>query len=267
MEHVILNRNPLCPFALGAILAFMLGIYQIPLEECEEMYRKLGSDVFKQNVIVGTMKMGWSHAFYDSEIWENVLKLVISFISFVVKIIRRNFSSPLYCSLILYFCLFVKGTHGRRLYDRECQGPTLPQSKLQPCFFFIVTYCFSHFNLINFSGSGNRHKPLFDSVDQKFQLIWRSRFYPLGVSSQHYCKQGSTTEGLCVQELQTHAWSEIPLPWRLQTQNVAGHQGLVRRPRILPGICPGKRTSSGMKCSKTFSARAECNCWDCEDEN
>lgn len=54
----------------------MLGIFQIPLEECEEMYRKLGADVFKQNVIVGTVKMGWSHAFYDSEIWENILKLV-----------------------------------------------------------------------------------------------------------------------------------------------------------------------------------------------
>lgn len=58
----------------GAILAFMLGIFQIPLEECEEMYRRLGADVFKQNVIVGTVKMGWSHAFYDSEIWENILK-------------------------------------------------------------------------------------------------------------------------------------------------------------------------------------------------
>ncbi|TMS02666.1 Calcium-independent phospholipase A2-gamma [Larimichthys crocea] len=58
----------------SAILAFMLGIFQIPLEECEEMYRKLGADVFKQNVIVGTVKMGWSHAFYDSEIWENILK-------------------------------------------------------------------------------------------------------------------------------------------------------------------------------------------------
>lgn len=57
-------------------MAFMLGIFQIPLEECEEMYRKLGSDVFKQNVIVGTVKMGWSHGFYDSEIWENILKLV-----------------------------------------------------------------------------------------------------------------------------------------------------------------------------------------------
>ncbi|KAF3705047.1 Calcium-independent phospholipase A2-gamma [Channa argus] len=64
----------ICGVSTGAILAFMLGIFQIPLEECEELYRKLGSDVFKQNVIVGTVKMGWSHAFYDSEIWENILK-------------------------------------------------------------------------------------------------------------------------------------------------------------------------------------------------
>ncbi|KAI9516840.1 hypothetical protein NQZ68_011317 [Dissostichus eleginoides] len=64
----------ICGVSTGSILAFMLGIFQIPLEECEEMYRKLGSDVFKQNVIVGTVKMGWSHAFYDSEIWENILK-------------------------------------------------------------------------------------------------------------------------------------------------------------------------------------------------
>ncbi|XP_019738527.1 calcium-independent phospholipase A2-gamma [Hippocampus comes] len=64
----------ICGVSTGAILAFMLGIFQIPLEECEQMYRKLGSDVFKQNVIVGAVKMGWSHAFYDSEIWENILK-------------------------------------------------------------------------------------------------------------------------------------------------------------------------------------------------
>ncbi|KAI1882326.1 hypothetical protein AGOR_G00249520 [Albula goreensis] len=64
----------ICGVSTGAILAFMLGVYQIPLAECEEMYRKLGSDVFKQNVIVGTVKMGWSHAFYDSEAWENILK-------------------------------------------------------------------------------------------------------------------------------------------------------------------------------------------------
>ncbi|KAK7836050.1 hypothetical protein U0070_004141 [Myodes glareolus] len=58
----------------GAILAFMLGLFHMPLDECEELYRKLGSDVFSQNVIVGTVKMSWSHAFYDSHTWEKILK-------------------------------------------------------------------------------------------------------------------------------------------------------------------------------------------------
>ncbi|XP_014819332.1 PREDICTED: calcium-independent phospholipase A2-gamma isoform X2 [Calidris pugnax] len=64
----------ICGVSTGAILAFMLGLFHIPLDDCEELYRKLGSDVFKQNVIVGTVKMGWSHAFYDSDVWEKMLK-------------------------------------------------------------------------------------------------------------------------------------------------------------------------------------------------
>ncbi|XP_070686766.1 calcium-independent phospholipase A2-gamma-like [Pempheris klunzingeri] len=64
----------ICGVSTGAILGFMLGVFQIPLNECDDIYRKLGSDVFKQNVIVGTVKMGWSHAFYDSESWENILR-------------------------------------------------------------------------------------------------------------------------------------------------------------------------------------------------
>ncbi|KFP77917.1 Calcium-independent phospholipase A2-gamma [Acanthisitta chloris] len=64
----------ICGVSTGAILAFMLGLFHIPLDDCEELYHKLGSDVFKQNVIVGTVKMGWSHAFYDSDVWEKILK-------------------------------------------------------------------------------------------------------------------------------------------------------------------------------------------------
>ncbi|XP_044136272.1 calcium-independent phospholipase A2-gamma isoform X1 [Bufo gargarizans] len=64
----------ICGVSTGAILAFMLGLFHLPLDECDEMYRKLGSDVFKQNVIVGTVKMGWSHAYYNSEMWEKLLK-------------------------------------------------------------------------------------------------------------------------------------------------------------------------------------------------
>ncbi|CAL8359326.1 unnamed protein product [Lota lota] len=64
----------ICGVSTGAILGFMLGLFQYPLSECEDMYRKLGSDVFKQNRIMGTVKMGWNHAFYDSEPWEKILK-------------------------------------------------------------------------------------------------------------------------------------------------------------------------------------------------
>lgn len=64
----------ICGVSTGAILAFMLGLFHIPLDDCEELYHKLGSDVFKQNVIVGTVKMGWNHAFYDSDTWEKMLK-------------------------------------------------------------------------------------------------------------------------------------------------------------------------------------------------
>ncbi|KAI4877292.1 hypothetical protein NFI96_011838, partial [Prochilodus magdalenae] len=64
----------ICGVSTGSILGFMLGVFHIPLSECEELYRKLSSDVFKQNVIVGTVKMGWKHAFYDSEVWEKLLK-------------------------------------------------------------------------------------------------------------------------------------------------------------------------------------------------
>ncbi|KAM6937221.1 calcium-independent phospholipase A2-gamma-like [Xenentodon cancila] len=64
----------ICGVSTGAVLGFMLGVLQIPGKECDDLYRKLGSDVFKQNTIVGTVKMGWSHAFYDSEAWESILK-------------------------------------------------------------------------------------------------------------------------------------------------------------------------------------------------
>uniref|UniRef100_A0A3Q0R0C0 PNPLA domain-containing protein n=1 Tax=Amphilophus citrinellus TaxID=61819 RepID=A0A3Q0R0C0_AMPCI len=67
----------ICGVSTGAVLGFMLGVFQVPVKECDDLYRKLGSDIFKQNVFVGTVKMGWSHAFYDSEAWESILNYPI----------------------------------------------------------------------------------------------------------------------------------------------------------------------------------------------
>lgn len=60
--------------AAGAVLAFMLGLAHFSLEECAEMYRRFGAEVFRQNRLVGTMKMGWTHSYYDTEIWEAILQ-------------------------------------------------------------------------------------------------------------------------------------------------------------------------------------------------
>ncbi|XP_033904605.2 calcium-independent phospholipase A2-gamma-like isoform X1 [Acipenser ruthenus] len=63
-----------CGVSTGAVLAFTLGLGQISVGECEEMYRRFGSDVFRQNPLVGTVKMGWSHAYYNSATWEGILR-------------------------------------------------------------------------------------------------------------------------------------------------------------------------------------------------
>ncbi|XP_040048402.2 uncharacterized protein LOC120828836 isoform X2 [Gasterosteus aculeatus] len=64
----------ICGVSTGAVLAFMLGLAQFSLEECADMYRRFGSEVFRQNPLVGTMKMGWSHSYYNTETWETILR-------------------------------------------------------------------------------------------------------------------------------------------------------------------------------------------------
>ncbi|XP_016531181.1 calcium-independent phospholipase A2-gamma-like isoform X2 [Poecilia formosa] len=63
----------ICGVSTGAILAFMLGLGRVSLEECTEMYRQIGTEVFKQNPLVGTVNMGWSHSYYDTATWERIL--------------------------------------------------------------------------------------------------------------------------------------------------------------------------------------------------
>ncbi|XP_035238066.1 calcium-independent phospholipase A2-gamma-like [Anguilla anguilla] len=64
----------ICGVSTGAVLAFMLGLVRLSLEECEEMYRRFGSDVFRQNPLVGTVNMGWSHSYYNTSTWEALLR-------------------------------------------------------------------------------------------------------------------------------------------------------------------------------------------------
>ncbi|XP_068601512.1 calcium-independent phospholipase A2-gamma-like [Brachionichthys hirsutus] len=64
----------ICGVSTGAVLAFMLGLVHFSLEECADMYRRFGSEVFRQNPLVGTVRMGWSHSYYNTETWEKILQ-------------------------------------------------------------------------------------------------------------------------------------------------------------------------------------------------
>ncbi|XP_072553181.1 calcium-independent phospholipase A2-gamma-like [Salminus brasiliensis] len=73
-KHVYELFDYICGVSTGAVLAFTLALARISVEECEDMYRRFGSDVFRQNLLVGTMKMGWTHSYYNTETWETILK-------------------------------------------------------------------------------------------------------------------------------------------------------------------------------------------------
>ncbi|XP_054719774.1 LOW QUALITY PROTEIN: calcium-independent phospholipase A2-gamma-like [Uloborus diversus] len=68
----------MCGVSSGAILSLLLGALRYSLDECETLYRKLSNEIFKQSSIYqsiwGTGRLMWSHAYYDTTQWVDVLK-------------------------------------------------------------------------------------------------------------------------------------------------------------------------------------------------
>ncbi|XP_001640298.2 calcium-independent phospholipase A2-gamma [Nematostella vectensis] len=64
----------ICGSSTGAILAFLVGIRRMPLAECEYVYKNLSIDLFERNTLIGTGKLFWSHAFYETEKLEEILR-------------------------------------------------------------------------------------------------------------------------------------------------------------------------------------------------
>ncbi|GIY62190.1 calcium-independent phospholipase A2-gamma [Caerostris extrusa] len=64
----------ICGVSSGAILSLLIGGLRLSLDDCESLYRKLSNEIFKQSTIWGTGRLVWSHAYYDTTAWVNVLK-------------------------------------------------------------------------------------------------------------------------------------------------------------------------------------------------
>ena len=63
-----------CGVSTGSLLAALLFIMKVPISEVEERYIEFSRQMFTRNMVYGTGKLVWSHAFYDTATWEKILK-------------------------------------------------------------------------------------------------------------------------------------------------------------------------------------------------
>ena len=52
----------------------LLGALRMPLDDVEAFYRQVSSYLFKTDFLRGTGRLLWSHAYYDTAVWEKILK-------------------------------------------------------------------------------------------------------------------------------------------------------------------------------------------------
>lgn len=64
----------ICGVSTGAVLALLIGASKKSISDVETMYRQISSEVFKQDRSSGLGGLLWSHAYYDTDKWESILK-------------------------------------------------------------------------------------------------------------------------------------------------------------------------------------------------
>ena len=66
----------ICGVSTGSLIAALAGVHKIPLDKVEKIYKEFSTEVFERNRLYGVGKLFMSHAYYDTTVWEKVLKLV-----------------------------------------------------------------------------------------------------------------------------------------------------------------------------------------------
>ncbi|XP_054156608.1 calcium-independent phospholipase A2-gamma-like [Oppia nitens] len=64
----------ICGVSTGGIIGMLMGALQLPVDECEEYYHRFSSHLFKSDFFRGAGRLLWSHAYYDTNVWEKILR-------------------------------------------------------------------------------------------------------------------------------------------------------------------------------------------------
>lgn len=67
----------ICGVSTGAILACCIGAQMKTLDEVSELYKDMSKKIFSQNAFWGTSNLVWSHSYYNTEMWEQLLKTYV----------------------------------------------------------------------------------------------------------------------------------------------------------------------------------------------
>ncbi|XP_033232168.1 calcium-independent phospholipase A2-gamma-like isoform X2 [Belonocnema kinseyi] len=64
-----------CGVSTGAILSAVIGDHKMKtLDEVSKLYKELSTKIFTQSPLKGTSSLVWSHAYYDTALWEQMLQ-------------------------------------------------------------------------------------------------------------------------------------------------------------------------------------------------
>lgn len=87
----------ICGVSTGAIIATLIGLRQKTLDEAAEIYKSISTQVFSQSALKGTSNLVWSHSYYDTALWEKLLKAQWDNRSLIET--RRNLKVPNFCAV------------------------------------------------------------------------------------------------------------------------------------------------------------------------
>jgi len=85
-----------CGVSTGALIGAMAAIYRVPVADMEDIYKEFSVQMFARNRLLGTSKLFTSHAYYDTELWERILRccfLILLVVSATFNMVKKLMNS------------------------------------------------------------------------------------------------------------------------------------------------------------------------------